>query len=70
MGDQWLAGKLDATEAQKRIWVLDRMRAGGADMALERIESRLEQMANVSGQTTRLYYGGDEEPDRPLISSH
>jgi hypothetical protein len=35
--------------------------------ALERIETKLEQLGG--GQVTRLY-GGDEEPDRPFISTH
>jgi hypothetical protein len=57
------AGKLDATEAQKRVWVLDRMRAGVADMALERIEHRLAELGGT--QATRLIdgeYANDQPP--------
>ncbi len=62
------AGRIDETTAQKQIWVLDRMRAAVADMALEKIEAQLERLGG--GQATWLYYDGHEITDRPAIEAH
>ena len=61
------SGKLSHEIGRSLIWQLAQIRPMLEAEALERIESKLEQLGG--GKVTRLY-GGDEEPDRPTIGAH
>jgi hypothetical protein len=59
------AGKLDHKDGRSLVWVLDRLRAAVEAEALQRIEAKLDAVAEMAGG-----YDGVKEHHRPALPVH